>query len=711
MTNIVPDPAPVAVSSSVPPALTDHDSGKRIALGVTAGATVSVAPPFEKRDLSGKDFRTYAQSLSKANFSGCLLVGCDFSGLDLSGANFEGADLTEARFVDANLTGATLRHANLTRAVLRGAILEASGIEDVHLPGADLSGAKAGSAQARLEKRLDLAKSLADDLRSVFIAECGLFVYIGATIISASDALVLTNTTTMDLPIVDAKVSVHAFFQLASILILALGTYVLARVSHFARIVSRLPGHLPEGPPLREQVDPWVLSCVGILQRGAPVVSEGRPSIRPIFELFGARIPGLIVRWMGPVVLWYLVLRFFFACQPQLAAWKANLGFGLLVAMFLGSLTVAFGLRSYSEFVDGVQPPTRPSTYAWGAVAAIGVAVGFRLVVQALNWHGAPGETLSGAQLAGANLSHWNFATANLDKANLASANLSSARFQEAVLSDVDLRRAKLDGATFTAANLKGSNLAMSAGTRPSFLHADLTGCDLRHATLPNAILQAAHLTGANLKSFSARQAIGAYADFADTVLDDADLSFALLNSANFQGGKPGTTLFRAILRGADLSSSDFEDVQMFGANLAGANLTAATLTNARVSQTNLSGTLLRRTHFNVAEAWGIDLSSARIDDVHITGKGSSINMATARFKEAHLSNVSFSNVALWGADFENAILDDVDFGDANLGKARFANARLSKVRLAHAVFDRSVLSPEQLGGTDLSTPKQGEQP
>src|SRR5688500_2614816 len=216
---------------------------------------------FAGRKWSGQRFQSETEPLAGQDFSKATLVGCNFSGMSLVGTSFEGADLTEADLSGCDLTRARLAGANLTRVVLTGATLEASGIEDVRLAGADLHGATAGSAQAKLEKRLELAKSLANDLRSLFIAGCGLIAYIGATVLSASDALILTNTATMGLPIVDARVSVHAFFHLGAILILALGSYTLARVSHFARVMSRLPARLPEGPPLREQVDPWVLSC------------------------------------------------------------------------------------------------------------------------------------------------------------------------------------------------------------------------------------------------------------------------------------------------------------------------------------------------------------------------------------------------------------------------------------------------------------------
>src|SRR6185369_11917208 len=533
------------------------------------------------RDWSGHDFRGSVDpkaTLAGRDLSGARLVGCNFEGLDLTAAIFDGADLKHA----------SLTNADLTRASLRGAQLEGSGVENAHLPGADLSGAIAGDAQAKLEKRLELAKSLAEELRSIFIATCGLLAYIGASVLAASDALVLTNMTTMNLPLIDAEVSVHAFFLLASILVFALSSYTLARVSHFARVAARLPGKLPDGPPLREQVDTWVLSCIGIFRKPElPIRGEAGLRLGALLELLGAQLPALIVRWLGPAVLWYLMLRFFFAVQPRLDAWETILSFALIVASFLGTCATSYGLRRYSELVEGTNPPTNVTHSAAIAAALVLLACCGRFATHSLGLDSAAGEKLSGAQFAGANLTGWNLASARLDSATLAAAQLGRVRAQEAMLNDADLRRARLDNASFEGAQLKGANLALSTGLSPNFGSVVLMNGDLRRAIWQRPILQNADLRGSKLAHFSAVGALAASANFSDAMLDSADFRYAMMNSARFLGDD--VMLVRADFSHADLSSSEFGAAQMHEAKLVAAVLRSVTLNG-----THLSGVSMR---------------------------------------------------------------------------------------------------------------------
>ena len=118
-----------------------------------------------------------------------------------------------------------------------------------------------------------------------------------------------------------------------------------------------------------------------------------------------------------------------------------------------------------------------------------------------------------------------------------------------------------------------------------------------------------------------------------------------MLNGASFKTDKIGTTLFRAKLHDADLSSTSFRGAQLFLADLARTNLTDATLDEAHISQANLSGALLLRTRCKVAEAWGVVLSSAHVEDVKIAPPGTpptgSTNFAKSDFKGAELERVT----------------------------------------------------------------------
>ncbi len=641
------------------------------------------------REWSGHDFRGAANSqatLAGRDLSGARLVGCNFEGLDLTGANFDGADLTNA----------SLKDADLTRASLRGARLEGSGIENAHLPGADLTGASTGEAQAKLEKRLELAKSLAEDLRAIFIASCGLLTYIGASVLGASDALVLTNMTTMSLPLVDAEVSVHAFFLLASILVLALGSYTLARVSHFARVASRLPGKLPDGPPLREQVDTWVLSCVGIFRRPElPIRGEAALRLSTLLELVGTQIPGWIVRWLGPAVLWYLMLRFFFAVQPRVDAWETNLGFALIAVCFLGTWATSYGLRRYSELVEGTKPPTNVTRSATSAVLLVLLACSGRFITHSMGLDSAAGEKLSGAQFAGANLAGWNLATARLDNATLAAANLDRARAQEAVLTDADLRRASLNDASFTGAQLTGANLALSVGNGPNFGSVVMANSDLRRAAWVSPILQNADLRGAKLTHFSGVGALAADANFSGAQLENANFSYAMLNGARFLGEE--MMLPRANFSYADLSSSQFGAAQLHQATLDGAVLRSASFNGSRLSSVSMKKAVLQNATLSLKEAWRIVLNEAFISEVTLRYPGNErLNLAESRWERAHLFKVNLTNANLYKAAFDGALLDQVNLSKADLTGATFEGATFKDVILTGATLNGVTLTEAQ---------------
>lgn len=650
---------------------------------------VDIDREYVRKQLSGKDF------------SGQALAGRVFDESDLTGANFDGSDLTNASF----------RNADLTRASFRGAQLEGAGFEDLHMPGADLSTAKTGDAQKKLEMRLDVAKSLAETLRSVFIASSGILAYIGATVVSASDALVLTNKTTMDLPLVSAKVSVHAFFYLSSILTLALGSYILSRVSHFARVVSRLPARLPEGPPLQEQVDPWVLACVGVFQKtNIPILrsSELTRFVSTLFEWIGARLPGLITRWMPSLVLWLLMLRYFVACRLDRAALRIDFGFAFIVLAFFGSWAIAFGLRSYSELVEGVRPLASAKQYAGAAIGLVALAIGCRFASGVNSGYGAPREVLTGSQLAGASLMSWNLAGANLENADLSSTNLGGVQLQEAQLSQADLRFATLTSACAISAVLTGANLSFAQGDRPNFADAKLEDSSLKNANLPGAIFQNAHLKGAHLNKLHAPLVLAANADFSDAILDDVQFDHGLLNGAQFSGK---ATLFRTSFLGADLSSTSFNSARLFGAQMQGANLTGASFIHAMISTANLSGTLLHQAFMsNMAQAWNVDLSHAILERIEMTcdpdlglcENADMLNMSASHFNDARLLNVSFPKTDLTGAVFDNATLEFVDFGASNLTAVSFSGTTFKQIKIKAANRTGVHLSNAQLANSDL---------
>ncbi|MGQ0771887.1 MAG: pentapeptide repeat-containing protein [Nitrososphaerota archaeon] len=123
------------------------------------------------------------------------------------------------------------------------------------------------------------------------------------------------------------------------------------------------------------------------------------------------------------------------------------------------------------------------------------------------------------------------------------------------VLTNIDLRMAKLKNANLFGASLQNK---------------DLSGADLSHAILKNANLDGADLTGADLSHSS---------------MIDAKVRNANLSDAKFSYAK----LYRTDFTKSDLSDADFTGATLSDANLSFANLKGANLEHAGTWATNLN--------------------------------------------------------------------------------------------------------------------------
>ncbi len=123
------------------------------------------------------------------------------------------------------------------------------------------------------------------------------------------------------------------------------------------------------------------------------------------------------------------------------------------------------------------------------------------------------------------------------------------------VLTNVDLRMAKLKNANLFGVSLQNK---------------DLSGADLSYATLKNANLDGAVLAGADLS----------YSNMLDAKVRSADLSNAKLKYAK---------LYRADFTKSNLSNADFTGATLSYANLSFANLKGANLENAGIWAANLN--------------------------------------------------------------------------------------------------------------------------
>jgi len=255
---------------------------------------------------------------------------------------------------------------------------------------------------------------------------------------------------------------------------------------------------------------------------------------------------------------------------------------------------VAEALTAYVRYC-APWSPMEPST---SAVLPIGTAVRNsasappeepRFDIQVvLNIVGKPCYTdldLRRANLQGAHLNETDLEESRLFRSNLQGARLINAKLQRADLEEADLGGANLQGANLQGANLQGANLQ----------GANLQGAILKEASLQGANLQGANLKGANLRQASLQKekdylptnlqgAILYSADLKGANLREADLKGANLKGAKLQevilkGAYPSKVYFPANLQGAKLQGADLQGAKLQGADLSHANLTGAKVT------------------------------------------------------------------------------------------------------------------------------------
>lgn len=181
-----------------------------------------------------------------------------------------------------------------------------------------------------------------------------------------------------------------------------------------------------------------------------------------------------------------------------------------------------------------------------------------RIVLSGLE---APDALLSQVKLRGAKLQGSNFKGANLYQADFSQANLYTTDFTQA-----DLHEANFHKAILWKANLREAELSKT----------DIRGANLKKVNLRGAFLKGANLYGADLKGavfdkettfpteeFDAVKA-GAHLIDSGVNLHKTDLREVNLQEANLQN---------ANLREADLEGADLKEADLKGADIEGANL------------------------------------------------------------------------------------------------------------------------------------------
>jgi uncharacterized protein YjbI with pentapeptide repeats len=606
---------------------------------------------------------------------------------DLTRADLQGRDLSQSNLRDARLYGANLQ----------GALLDGTNFREADLQAADLArttgllGEQLGGANLR---HAILPKEVLDSDQLVTVTETsrsaqtllwsmlGACVYAWLTMWTTTDTGLLTNRKTSSLPIIGGTIPIGVFFVVMPLVLLGLYLYLHFQLQRLWEGLARLPAVFPDGRPVDQRVDLWLLN--GFLRTYWRHLREGRGG-SPLLLLLEKSFAVLLVWGVVPITLVLFWGRYLTVHDPRGTAFHIGLlmvgigtgiGFRHLMAVTLsGKSTKATGWQSalavavcsgailvmlsfgaisgippdqYTLAEDdenwaapGVPPFTRTNiriAVPWifdkiGVTPFANFEEEVTVAPRPSSWMGENKAEISGLEtvnLKARNLQHAKAVRAFLGRADMRWTDLTGANLREA-----ELHGANLEGAWLKGANLKWAKLKWSTLLDAKLGGAALVGADLREADLRRADLHRANLTFADLRG----------ADLEAANLQWANLTYARLEKP-ISSRQEGSLQFESTdqvtnLTGAELSWANLSGANLQAANLQVAKLWWATLTTANLQEADLEG----------AELHGADLSSADLR---------AANLVRANLRQANLQRAQLQGTYLFAADLREADLTHV---------------------------------------------------
>jgi uncharacterized protein YjbI with pentapeptide repeats len=513
----------------------------------------------------------------------------------------------------------TLRLEELANADLKGQDLtKFNGLLPEHLAGADLTGARLPDEIAKFPA-LGQVAAISSEARKIFIGLLAACVYSWLVIGTTKDDALIANTASSPLPIINTPIPIAGFYVIGGTLLAAVYGYFHFYLQRLWRTLATLPAIFPDGTPLDDRTDPWLLT--NLVRADFKHLRRTPPPLAGMENLLTI----LLAWWLVPLTLLALWVGYLPAHY-----WR---GTSLLVALI--GVTAMFGRHSYRlarATLRGEAPAAtaegagghavsgrawhefrqiRPDRLTVGVIAVLIVCslsafldnprASYTWLAEALNVVGVQAGPLGLAEGLNAvrirtyaDVREVNFAVrpagwdgkdwTEVKRIDLRGRDLAFADAPGTFLPNAELRGARLTNADLGAAQLQGAILR----------DAQLQGADLEEAQLQDANLHEAQLQGANL----------GIAQLQGAILRDAQLQGADLAGAQLQGAD----LVGAQLQGADLFGARLEGADLFGARLEGANLGIAQLQGANLGIAQLQGANLKG-----AELQGADLRSAAL--------------------------------------------------------------------------------------------------
>lgn len=452
----------------------------------------------------------------------------DLTKRDLRKVNLCKAKLDSTNLAESALDGAKLNSANLTNTNLAGKKLKNSDgvITKIEYDDATVAGTSFGMANligaslpAVLNNFVDTLKNVEEtskNARAIFFTLLAICAFALLATATTTDAQIVLNNFRLNLPIVNAEVSVLLFFICAPILILLVFVYLHMYLAHLWELIGNLPAYFPDGLPLRQKLYPWMLNLI---------VEEWRKDHKDknsneVFYKFRVFIAAFLGWWLAPLSIFFIHYRFFVRQDFDLS--------GLLLFVFFAAVFLAlyFYLSAKESVMASkfhlLKNPTRLSKKDIFFFRLIRFATITTILFAGIwfNFNGLLGKlpgTSPKIELRGINLEGHVFGEVDLKDANLSFAKLNNADLRKVELDGIDLHGAELRSTDLDSVKMRFSDLRKTDLSSASLIGANLYKSNFQDAILKNTDLGGADLTRVNLYG----------ADLTDAILDSADLAEA----------------------------------------------------------------------------------------------------------------------------------------------------------------------------------------
>ncbi|MEF7616657.1 pentapeptide repeat-containing protein [Aquincola sp. MAHUQ-54] len=270
------------------------------------------------------------------------------------------------------------------------------------------------------------------------------------------------------------------------------------------------------------------------------------------------------------------------------------------------------------------------------------------------------------------------------------------------------------NGCSFQGADLSGLDLAGASLNDADFSHAELTGTDLSNTRLARAYFASAHLKGTRFDGAVLTQASfqsdGPLPDgsgsYPTAVLDGASLNGTRFDDVVMAGVSAiGATFAGAVIDGTDFTGADLTRAVLDAASadeLRPAVFNGATLVFASLKNASLPGAYFRNARMNPANLGGADLSGAWFegDGTYRAATLAGSYMRDTRLAGAHMTGVVLDRVSWFNV---NPALTTATGAGAFLNGASFNTADLPGLDLTGAHLQGATMTSVQLTGANLT--------